>query len=161
MLIEILKEEGCPTWVIKHSKAVCRKSVEISKNFDVDLEIIKKGSILHDIGRSKTNDIDHAIVGSKLAIKHGFSKEIASLIEKHVGSGITEKEAVQIGLPKKSYLPITIEEKIVSHSDNLINGSEEVDLNFVINKWKKKMPNHENAIFRLKKNHDELITQFE
>jgi len=160
MEIKILKQEKCPQWVIDHSIAVCHKAMEISKNFDVDEDLIKKGSLLHDIGRSKTNGIDHAIVGSKLAIKHGYGKDVASIIEKHIGSGISKEEAIVLGLPKKDYFPITLEEKIVSHSDNLFNGSEEVDIGFIIKKWKERLANADEAINRLKKTHYELITQF-
>ncbi len=162
MIIELLKKEGCPPWVIEHSIAVCAKANEIAKNFDVDENLIKKAALLHDIGRSKTNDIDHAIVGADLAIKHGFPKDISTIIEKHIGSGISKEEAIELGLPAKDYTPLTIEEKIISHADNLTNGSEEVDIDFVANKWKKyEINNVEESIAKLKKTHKELVTNFE
>jgi len=160
MEIKILKEEKCPKWVIDHSIAVYNKAIDISKNFNVNTDLIKKGALLHDIGRSKTNGIDHAIIGSRLAIKHGYSQEVANIIERHIGSGITKKEAIILGLPKKDYLPLTLEEKIVSHSDNLINGSKEVDIEFVIKKWEKRLANAEEAIYRLKKTDHELMSPF-
>jgi len=162
MIIKLLKEEGCSNWVIEHSLAVCNKAKEISKNFDVDQKLIEEAALLHDIGRSKTDDIDHGIVGAKLVIKKGFSNEVGCIIEKHVGSGISKEEAVKLGLPEKNYIPSTIEEKIVSHADNLIHGIEEVDIDFVVNKWKNHQINTlEESIDRLKKVHDELITCFE
>lgn len=162
MIINILKEEGCPDWVIAHSILVCKIAKEIAKNFNVDTELITQGALLHDIGRSKTNGIDHGIIGAELAIKHNFSKEIANIIEKHIGSGISKEEAIKLGLPPKSYIPTTIEEKIVSHADNLTNGDEEVDIGFTINKWKNKnLNNLEEAIARLKETHKELVTNFE
>nr|WP_302578777.1 TIGR00295 family protein [Methanobrevibacter arboriphilus] len=162
MVIKLLKEEGCPDWVIEHSLAVCNKAKEISKNFDVSQELIEEAALLHDIGRSKTNDIDHAIIGANLAIEKGFSNEVASIIEKHVGSGISKKEAIELGLPEKDYIPSTIEEKIISHADNLIHGIEEVDIEFIVNKWKNyQINNLEESIDRLKKAHEELITRFE
>lgn len=161
MSIEILKKEKCPFWVIEHSLAVHKKAVEISKNFNhVDLNLIEQAAILHDIGRSKSNKIDHGIIGAKIAIKHGFSKKVAIIIEKHIGSGITKEEAVKLGLEKKNYIPSTIEEKIVSHSDNLIHGSKEVEIEFVIEKWKKYLEYPDDAILRLKKIHEELIVPF-
>ncbi len=33
MVIKLLKEEGCPDWVIEHSLAVWNKAKEISKKF--------------------------------------------------------------------------------------------------------------------------------
>ncbi|MCL2687568.1 MAG: TIGR00295 family protein [Methanobrevibacter sp.] len=162
MILNLLKEEGCANWVIAHSIAVCKKAKEISKNFDVDEKLIEEAALLHDIGRSKTNGIEHGIIGARLAIEHGFSKKIANIIEKHIGSGISKEEAIKLGLPAKNYIPITIEEKIISHADNLINGSEEVDIDFVAKKWKKNnLNNLEKAIFRLKNTHNELVTNFE
>ncbi len=162
MIVNLLKEEGCPDWVIEHSLAVCNKAKEISKNFDVDEKLIEEAALLHDIGRSKTNNIDHAIVGANLAIEKGFSEDLATIIEKHVGSGISKEEAIELGLPEKNYIPTTIEEKIISHADNLINGIEEVDIEFVADKWKKyKINNLDESIYRLKKVHEELITCFE
>ena len=162
MIIKLLKEEGCPQWVIDHSIAVCKKAKEISKNFDVDEQLIEEASLLHDIGKSKTNSIEHGIIGANLAIKHGFSKKIANVIERHIGSGIDKEEAIKLGLPEKSYIPETIEEKIVSHADNLINGSDEVDIDFVVKKWKKyKIDNIEESIKRLKQVHKELIDDFD
>lgn len=67
-----------------------------------------------------------------------------------------------MGLPEKDYIPSTIEEKIISHADNLIHGIEEVDIEFIVNKWKNyQINNLEESIDRLKKVHDELITRFE
>jgi len=162
MIVKILKEEGCPPWVIEHSIAVCKKAKEISKNFDVDGKLIEEGALLHDIGRSKTNSIDHGIIGAKLAIKHGFPKEIADIIERHIGSGISKEEAVHIGLGEKNYIPETIEEKIVAHADNLMNGGDEVDIAFVAKKWEKsKIVNLEESLDRLKKQNKEIIEDFD
>ncbi|MCF0226956.1 MAG: HD domain-containing protein, partial [Methanobrevibacter sp.] len=70
-------------------------------------------------------------------------------IERHIGAGIDEKESVELNLPKKSYIPQTLEEKIVAHSDNLISGDKEVDIDFVIAKIRRKVENPEPKIERL------------
>lgn len=162
MEIELLKKENTPENVIDHCKAVCRKAMEIASNFDeADRDTIRKGALLHDIGRSKTHDITHAIVGVEIAEKYGYSQDVLDIIERHIGAGITEREAEKLGLPIKSYLPQTIEEKIVAHADNLISGSEEVDVDFVIGKWKRRIEDSEDNIERLIKLDDELIKAFE
>lgn len=162
MEIKILKKEKCNKHVINHSIAVRDKALEIAKHFDdVDLEVIEKGALLHDIGRSKTNKINHAIEGAKLARKYGYSEEIIGIIERHVGAGISEEESTKMGLPKKSYVPRTIEEKIVAHSDNLIHGVEEVDVDFVVDKWKRKIENPDENIERLMELNQLLIEPFE
>lgn len=162
MEIELLKKENTPENVIEHSIAVCKKAMKIASNFDnADKDLIKKGALLHDIGRSKTHDITHAIEGVKIAEKYGYGNDVLNIIERHIGAGITEKEAEKLGLPVKSYLPETLEEKIVAHADNLISGSEEVDIDFVIEKWKRRIEDSEDNIERLIQLDNELIKAFE
>ena len=162
MEIELLEKENTPKNVIDHCKAVCKKAMKIAANFDnVDKDLIRKGAILHDIGRSKTHGITHAIKGVEIAKKYGYSQDVLNIIERHIGAGITEEEAVKLGLPKKSYIPQTLEEKIVAHADNLISGSEEVDIDFVIEKWKRNIEDSDDNIERLIELHNELIKAFE
>ena len=162
MELELLIKENTPENVIEHSKAVCRKSMEISANFfDADKDLIRTGALLHDIGRSKTHGINHAVVGAQIAKEYGYSQEVQNIIERHIGAGITKEESLKLGLPEKSYVPQTIEEKIVAHADNLISGSEDVNIDFVIAKWQKKISDPEDNIKRLIKLNDELIKAFE
>lgn len=162
MEIKLLEKENTPKNVIEHSIAVCKKAMKIASNFDdADKDLIRKGALLHDIGRSKTHDITHAIEGVKIAEKYGYGKDVLNIIERHIGAGITEKEAEKLGLPRKSYLPETLEEKIVAHADNLVSGSEEVDIDFVIKKWKRRIEDSEDNIERLIQLDDELIKAFE
>lgn len=162
MEIKLLEKENTPENVIQHSQAVLKKAMKIASNFDnADRELIRKGALLHDIGRSKTHGITHAIVGAEIAKKYGYEEDVLNIIERHIGAGITEQEAVKLGLPKKSYVPETLEEKIVAHADNLVSGSEEVDIDFVIEKWKRRIPDSEDNIERLIKLDEELIKAFE
>ena len=162
MEIELLKKENTPENVINHCKAVYKKAMKIAANFDnVDTRLIKKGALLHDIGRSKTHDITHAIEGVEIAKKYSYSDDVLNIIERHIGAGITEDEAIELGLPKKSYVPQTLEEKIVAHADNLVSGSEEVDLDFVIKKWQRRIANSDENIKKLIELDNELIKPFE
>ena len=158
----MLEREHTPENVIDHCKAVYEKAMKIAANFDnVDEDLIRKGALLHDIGRSKTHGITHAIEGVKIAEKYGYDKDVLNIIERHIGAGITEEEAEKLGLPKKSYVPQTLEEKIVAHADNLVSGSREVDIDFVIEKWKRTIEDSDDNIERLIKLDNELIKAFE
>ena len=161
MEIEILKKEKTPPNVIDHSVAVCKKAFEIAQNFpQANLELIEKGALLHDIGRSRTHGIKHAVAGVEIAREYGYSEDVLNIIERHIGAGITKEEAKNLGLFEKSYVPETLEEKIVAHADNLISGTEEVDVDFVIKKWKSRMDNPDDNIKRLIKLDEELIQAF-
>lgn len=159
---ELLQKEHTPENVISHCEAVYRKAMKIASNFDnVDTDLIRKGALLHDIGRSKTHDITHAIVGVEIAKKYGYDQNVLNIIERHIGAGITEDESKKLGLPEKSYIPQTLEEKIVAHADNLVSGSEEVDIEYVIKKWKRRIDDPDDNIERLVELDNELIKSFE
>lgn len=161
MEIEILKKEKTPPNVIDHSVAVCKKAFEIAQNFpQANLELIEKGALLHDIGRSRTHGIRHAVAGVEIAREYGYSEDVLNIIERHIGAGITKEEAKNLGLFEKSYVPQSLEEKIVAHADNLISGTKEVDVDFVIEKWKSRMENPDDNIKRLIKLDEELIQAF-
>lgn len=162
MELKILKQEETPENVIEHSKAVYKKAMVIAANFkNADKDLIKKGALLHDIGRSKTHGISHAVEGAKIVKQYGYPEEVQNIVERHIGAGITEKESVKLGLPKKSYIPQTIEEKIVAHADNLLSGTKDVDIDFDIAKWKRKIDKPEENIKRLIELDNELIKAFE
>ena len=162
MEIELLKKENTPENVIEHCEAVYEKAMKIAANFDnVDEDLIRKGALLHDIGRSKTHGITHAIEGVKIAQEYGYDEDVLNIIERHIGAGITENESIKLGLPKKSYVSQTLEEKIVAHADNLVSGSKEVDIDFVIKKWKRTIEDSDDNIERLIKLDNELIKAFE
>ncbi len=122
--IELLQENGCSDEVIKHCMAVRDVAVKIAKKADADLKLVEAGALLHDIGRSKTHGILHAVEGAKIARRIGLPLNILYIIERHLGAGIPKEEAVKLGLPEKDYIPETLEEKIVAHADNLIQDNK-------------------------------------
>ena len=94
---------------------------EMLNGIPADRELVMAGSLLHDIGRSVDNSIMHAIVGSEIVEKLGFSEELASIVRKHTGAGLDAVDVVEMGLPPGDYMPRTLEEKIVAHADNLVS----------------------------------------
>ncbi len=147
--IDLLTRSGCSSNVIGHCKAVAANArkiaVDIKKcaekkrvSVDVDMDAVFIGGLLHDIGRSKTHNIDHAVVGARIALENGLSETLVNIIERHIGAGISRGEAVVLGLPEKDYLPVTIEEKIVAHADNLVFGESIGTLDELVMSFRKK-----------------------
>ncbi|ADP77849.1 metal dependent phosphohydrolase [Methanothermus fervidus DSM 2088] len=156
-IFKLYKEVNLPENVIEHCKVVAERALELSTRFNnVDRELVLSGALLHDIGRSKTHGIDHGIVGAKILRKKGYPEEIIRIVERHIGAGIPKNEAIKLGLPPKDYIPETLEEKIVAHADNLVNGNKKVDIHYVLKKWESKFGRDHPAIKRLKKLHKEL-----
>ena len=121
--IEILKNSGCSEKVIIHCKAVRDLAVRIAEKANADVKLVEISALLHDIGRSKTHDIRHAVEGAKIAKKLGLPDKIIRIIERHIGAGLPAHEAKKLGLPIKDFLPETLEEKIVCHADSLIDNN--------------------------------------
>lgn len=137
-------ELECSDYIIDHCNAVYERSKDISKLYpDCDKNLIKAGCKLHDVGRTITNSIEHAFLGADLLRKLNVDERICKITERHIGAGIDSKEARELGLPNRNYIPETIEEKIVAHADNLVHGIKAVDLEFVINKWTSKNMNQQ------------------
>lgn len=126
------------------------------KGHDVDVELVEIGAILHDIGRSKTHGTDHAAVGGEMVRKLGVAEPVARMVDRHVGAGIPEDEARELGLPEGVYVPETLEEKVVCYADKLISGWREVDISVTVEDFAKKMGRDHPAIERLWSLHREM-----
>ncbi|MBF0317988.1 MAG: HDIG domain-containing protein [Nitrospirae bacterium] len=123
--IDILLRAGCTPNVIGHCKAVKALAATIAQGIDgIDIELVRRGALLHDIGRSKTHAITHAVEGVRIATSMGIEQPVMDIIERHIGSGISQHEARELGLPIKDYFPLTREEKVVSYADSLISGRD-------------------------------------
>lgn len=147
--------ERCEKNVVLHSIAVADYVYEfgiklLNKKYDFDLDTAVLGAILHDIGRSKSHNIDHGIIGSEILLKNNFNEKYAKIAERHIGAGISRKEAEDLNLPKNNYIPKTLEEKVIANADNLVSGHIRVDIDFVIDKFKKRTNNEvSNKVYAL------------
>lgn len=123
--LTLLEEVGCPENVIDHCEAVSKKAAAIArkakKSYGIDLALVEIGGLLHDIGRAVTHRIDHGIVGAQLLQEEGINGNLQKICERHVCAGIPKAVAEEIGLPPRDFVPVTTEEKIVCHADNMTN----------------------------------------
>lgn len=135
--IELLRKNRCPPRVISHCIAVADLAVESAKRleangFKVDVELVEAGALLHDLGRSKNHSVDHAVVGAQIAESQGLPDSVVRIIKRHVGGGITDEEAARFGWPNDIYVPQTLEEKVVSYADKLIDHQTRVPIEIEI-----------------------------
>ncbi len=126
--LALLTEVDCPQEVIDHSIAVAELALKICEMYDIhnekkcNVELVEAGALLHDIGRVKTHEVSHNIEGSQLLKEKGYPKDLCLVVERHVGAGIDVSETESLGLPERNFIPQKLEERIVAHADNLING---------------------------------------
>jgi uncharacterized protein len=153
-----LEELGCPRRVIDHCIAVLNKALEIADKAQVktDREVISEGALLHDIGRCRTNGVEHALVGAKIARGLGVREEVVRVIERHIGAGIPRDDAVELGLPPRDFIPESPEEKIVAYADNLTLGTRYLSFEESLGKFKNILGRGHPAINRLRALHEEV-----
>ena len=157
--LQFLHRYRCSRHVVKHCETVAELALKIAKackerGLKVDLELVEIGALLHDIGRSKTHTVHHAVAGAEIAKSLSLPEALISIIKRHVGGGITTREARKLGWPKDVYVPQTLEEKIVSYADKLVEGCQQVSIERTIHKFSEELS--PSAIARIRRLHEEM-----
>ena len=114
---------------IKVAEIALRIAERVKRNgHDVDLDAVKRGALLHDLGRAITHEpFRHFIISGELLRKEGFDEKIVRIAERHFSAGVTEEDAKKLGLEVvKSFMPETIEEKVVCYADKVTKGDREI-----------------------------------
>jgi uncharacterized protein len=119
----LLRETGVSEPDIAHCFKVAEKSLEIAKRTGalLNLELVGRGALFHDLGKAKTHDIEHGKIGAELGAGLGLPQPILDIMEKHVRGGLTADEATELGLPVKDYSLRSLEERIVIYADRLVD----------------------------------------
>jgi uncharacterized protein (TIGR00295 family) len=114
---------------VAHCQACARISkllaeMAASRGNMVNQEAVEAGALLHDIGRSQTQLVNHGYVGAQILEKEGVDGVVLEIVRRHVGAGISAEEAAALGFPPGDYIPRTLEQKIVCFSDKLLDGDK-------------------------------------
>lgn len=136
--LHILEDAGADDRIIRHVIAVETLARNMGELCGANLKLVSAGALLHDIGRTKTQGIDHASKGSAMLADLNIDNRVVDIVGKHTGAGITAEEAKELGLPPGDYVPNSLEEKIVAHADNLFAGTERIPLNKTVENYRKK-----------------------
>lgn len=121
--IEILRKAGVSEGDIAHCVKVAEKALDIARRTGaaLDREFVGRGALFHDLGKAQTRGMDHGKVGAEIGRDIGLPKEITAVMEKHIRGGLTEAEALELGLPVKDYTLKRLEEKIIIYADRLVD----------------------------------------
>ena len=124
--LEILRKAGCSPDVVAHCVKVAHLAHSLADRLTVpvDRELTRLGGLFHDIGRSKTHGIEHALVGvecEESRIFHGARQyHRAPYRSRHdfIGGGPagTSGERLPAG---------DVEEKIVSYAVTISSAGRE------------------------------------
>ncbi len=156
--LEILRRCRVPRRVVEHSLAVAELATELGARAVVplDMGLVRAGALLHDIGRSRTHGVRHAVEGAELARELGLDERLVRIIERHIGAGITREEARRLGLPPGDYIPRTREEKLVAYADNLIMGTRRLSLEESLERFRRVLGRGHPSIKRMIELHREV-----
>jgi uncharacterized protein len=121
--IALLRQAGVSEEDIAHSVKVAEKALEIASRIrgSLDIELVGRGALFHDLGKAKTHAIEHGKLGAEMGAAIGLPPAITAVMEKHIRGGLSAEEAVELGLPVKDYTLATLEERIIIYADRLVD----------------------------------------
>lgn len=142
-LIDKYYPEGseCRRILLKHSRQVAEKALEISlaNRLDLDEESIVASAMVHDIGIFLTNApgidchgkepyISHGYLGARLLREEGAPEWLARIAERHTGAGINAEDIRRYNLPipEGDYMPESLLEKLICYADKFYSKSGEM-----------------------------------
>ncbi|MEU6414120.1 HD domain-containing protein [Microbispora sp. NPDC046933] len=114
-----------------HCEIVCAVALHLADRagLDVDAELVRAGSLLHDIGVYLLYDEDgrldhagyvrHGILGHELLRGEGLPESLCRFCSHHTGVGISRDDVLRQGLPLPpgDYLAESAEEELVMFAD--------------------------------------------
>jgi len=159
--LNLLFKAGCSHRVVEHCERVAAFALKIAKacqrkHSNVDVKLVEISALLHDIGRSKTHSVDHALEGGKIARAFNLPESIAFIVERHAGGGIPREEAKKLGWPIRDFLPKTLEEKIVCYADKRVEGLRIVSIEETVKAYAADLGKNHPAIQRIWELHREI-----
>ncbi len=133
--------------IVAHCDKVAKIALEMSTPLIFNVEraafnqYLATASLLHDIGRSRSHDIDHGVIGGQILRHEGYPHH-ARVAEVHVLGGLSRFEAQSLGLPFRDYRPRSLVEKIVTYADKRVRGTHLVSVEEKWTPWFRKFGNN-------------------
>ena len=125
--------------VYTHCRIVCDIAGQLrsrpARGPDIDLGLVRAGSLLHDIGVYRIYDVagnlDHAnylkhgLLGYELLHGAGFPEALCRFASHHTGVGISREDVLtqRLPIPPADYLAETGEERLVMYADKFHSKS--------------------------------------
>jgi uncharacterized protein len=122
--------------LLTHSRAVADFALRVADRhpeLHIDRQFVEEAAMLHDIGIFRCDAqgicchgtepyICHGRIGALLLREEGYPRH-ARVCERHTGAGLTLDDIVtqQLPLPRQSFLPETIEERLICYADKFFS----------------------------------------
>lgn len=124
--------------LVVHSECVTEKALAMAHQhpeLNLDLDFLREGALLHDIGIFLTDApgihchgshpyICHGTLGAELLRNEGLPRH-ALVCERHTGAGISLRSIIEqnLPIPHRDMLPITLEEQLICFADKFFSKS--------------------------------------
>ncbi len=87
--LRLHEKYGSDDRIVKHCQTVAKVALLLTtalaaKDVDVDDRAIVAGALLHDVGRTRTQTVQHGYVGAELLRSEGVDGVVLEIIRKHV-----------------------------------------------------------------------------
>ncbi len=125
--IKMLQDAGMCAEDLEHSLKVAGKALEIARRVcaasktPVDMELVGRGALFHDLGKAKTHAMEHGKIGAEMGAALGLPLAITDIMQKHIRGGLSTEEAMELGLPIRDYTLRTLEERIIIYADRIVD----------------------------------------
>lgn len=123
--VGLLRGQGMSEGAVAHSVQVASVAlwlagcVDTDKAGPVDLELVRRGALLHDLGKVRDVTNLHGVAGAEMGRGLGLPEGVLACMEKHVRHGPPRDQAPGYGLPDRDFSFARIEERLVSYADKL------------------------------------------
>lgn len=124
--LAVLTAQGAGERGLRHAVQVASIALAVARGQKepVNLELVRRGALLHDLGKVRDPGNLHGVAGAELGRELGLPEPVLDCIEKHVRHGVPEAQAAGYGLPVQDYSFARVEERIVSYADKLADMLE-------------------------------------
>jgi uncharacterized protein len=113
-----------------HCRIVCELAEQViaRNNLAVDVDLVRAGALLHDLGVYRLDGSDyirHGVLGYELLQELGFPDVLCRFCSHHTGVGVSREDVVQqkLPIPPGDYLAETPEEELVMYADKFHSKS--------------------------------------
>lgn len=102
----------------------------LANSIDVDIQLVKAGCLLHDIGvyqlfdktgneRTDIQYVTHGILGEEILRAEGFDESLWRIGSHHTGAGISKEQIQKLSLPlpPRDFMADSTEEALVMYAD--------------------------------------------